>query len=123
MTTIAAISTPSGSGAIAIIRLSGSEALSITEKIFKKNTVEARDLASPIGIAKSSKEMRVPTSIQNYPPWHVHFGRIVDGDENIDEVLLTIFKAPNSYTGEDMVEISCHGSVYIQQSILQLLIR
>jgi len=112
MQTIAAISTPPGSGAIAIVRLSGPNAFSIAGKIFEKKSVETRSLESP--------NRKSPMS--DIEPWTVHFGQIQDGDEVVDEVLVTIFKAPNSYTGEDLVEISCHGSVYIQQKILQLLI-
>ena len=107
MSTIAVISTASGSGAIALVRVSGPDAVSIVDKIFVKGAKETRSIAS----------------VQNLEAWTVHFGQIVDGDEVIDEVLISIFKAPNSYTGEDLIEISCHGSVYIQQSILQLLIR
>jgi tRNA modification GTPase len=101
--TICAIATPSGSGAISIIRLSGNTAIAITEGLF-----------SPF---KSDKLLR------NQKSGTIHFGLIKDGDELIDEVLVSIFKNPNSYTGEDSAEISCHGSVFIQQRILQLLIR
>jgi len=111
MSTIAAISTPSGSGAIALVRVSGPEAFSIADKVFVTNGQSA------VGRQQSSDR------VESFQPWTIHFGRIADGDEIIDEVLLTIFKAPHSYTGEDLVEISCHGSVYIQQAILQLLIR
>ena len=53
----------------------------------------------------------------------IHLGHIVDGDRTIDEVLVSVFKNPNSYTGENVVEISCHGSNYIQQEIIQLFLR
>ena len=100
--TICAISTPPGIGGIAVIRLSGKEAIEIAEKIYK----------SPLNDKKLS-EQQANT---------VHFGLIQSGIELIDEVVITLFKAPHSFTGEDIVEISCHGSVYIQQRILQLLV-
>ena len=102
-TTIAAIATPAGVGAIAIIRLSGKQAISICEKVFqpKKNG----------------------TLLSQQKPYTIHFGSIVDCKKAIDEVLVSLFKSPHSYTGEDTVEISCHGSIVIQQEILELLIR
>ncbi|MDR1810205.1 MAG: tRNA uridine-5-carboxymethylaminomethyl(34) synthesis GTPase MnmE [Prevotella sp.] len=99
---IAAISTPAGVGGIAVIRLSGSGAIALADKVF---------------VAASGKKL---SSVQ---PDTVHFGRIVSAGNTLDEVMLSVFRAPRSFTGEDVVEISCHGSVYIQQSILQLLIR
>jgi len=98
--TICAISTPPGNGAIAIVRLSGRDALPITDKVFSPR-----------------KKIRLAEQEANT----IHFGTLSDGSEIIDEVLVSIFKAPHSYTGEDLVEISCHGSEYIQQRILQLL--
>jgi tRNA modification GTPase len=86
---------------MAIIRLSGVQALAIADRLF----------ASPSG--KKLGEQKTATA---------HFGRIIHGNETIDEVLATVFRAPSSYTGEDTVEISCHGSVYIQQKIVQALI-
>lgn len=100
-TTICAIATASGNGAIAVIRLSGNKAISIADKLF----------SSP-----SNKRLI------NQAPNTVHFGGISLNHKLIDEVLVSIFKAPHSYTGEDVVEISCHGSVFIQQQILQSLI-
>lgn len=100
--TICAISTPPGIGGIAVIRVSGGEAISITEKIYK-SPLEGKLLA-------------------DQKPNTLHFGVIKSGDELIDEVVVALFKAPHSFTGEDIVEISCHGSLYIQQQILQLLI-
>lgn len=101
--TICAISTSPGTGAIAVIRLSGNKAISITDKIF----------ASP---DKNKK-------LKDQPANTLHFGKIVSSDKQvIDEVIVALFKAPHSFTGEDIVEISCHGSVYIQQTILELLI-
>lgn len=95
--TICALSTSAGMGAIALIRLSGKNALPITEKIFSK-------------------------SLQDKATHTAHFGRIKQGDQLIDEVVVTLFKNPGSFTGEDIVEIACHGSVYIQEQILELLI-
>ncbi len=100
--TICAVATPPGSGAIAIIRMSGKESLNTLWDIFK-----------PVN-KKVTKE-----NIQSH---HQYFGKIYDGDNEIDEVLATFFKAPHSYTGEDSVEISCHGSLYIQQKIIEILI-
>lgn len=100
--TICAISTPRGSGAIAVVRVDGDEAFSITDQIFQ-----------PVKGKKSVGELS---------PRTVHYGRIVGNDQVIDEVLLVPFHAPHSYTGNNMVEISCHGSPYIQEKILQLLI-
>lgn len=100
--TIVALATPSGSGAIAVIRLSGKEAIAIGAKFFKSIS------------GKSLGTQKTHT---------VHLGHIVDGPRVIDEVLVTLFKNPQSYTGEDVIEISCHGSVYIQQEIIQLFLR
>ncbi len=100
---ICAISSPQGNGAIAIIRLSGNEALALCDKVFK----------SP------NKNKELTEQLANT----LHFGSIVDNNKIIDEVVVSIFKGPHSYTGENVVEISCHGSVYIQQQILQLLIK
>ena len=100
--TIVALATPSGAGAIAIIRLSGKEAITIAAEVF--NSISGKELLKQ----KSHT---------------VHLGNIVDGSRIIDQVLATIFKNPNSYTGENVVEFSCHGSSYIQQEIIQLLLR
>ena len=100
--TIIALATPSGSGAIAVIRLSGKDAITIAAKFFK--SVSEKDLSQQ----KSHT---------------VHLGHIVDPPRVIDEVLLTIFKNPHSYTGENVIEISCHGSLYIQQEMIQLFLR
>lgn len=100
--TIIALATPSGSGAIAVIRLSGRDAIAICSKHFK--SVRNK-------------------SLSNQKSHTVHLGHIVDGNRLIDEVLVTIFINPHSYTGEDVIEISCHGSTYIQQEILQLFLR
>lgn len=100
--TIIALATASGAGAIAVLRVSGPEALTISNTLFK--SIHNKDLL-------------------NQPTHTVHLGHIVDGDRILDEVLVSIFKNPQSYTGEDVVEISCHGSSYIQQEILQVFIR
>jgi tRNA modification GTPase len=99
-TTICAIATSPGNGAIAVIRLSGKEAVSITDKLFK----------SPTG-----------KHLKKQAPNTIHFGSIFFKNKLIDEVLVSLFKAPHSYTGEDVVEISCHGSTYVQQKLLQCL--
>lgn len=100
--TICAIATSPGMGAIAIIRLSGEKAIEIADTVFH----------SPNPNKKLATQQ----------PNTLHFGSISDGNELIDEVIISIFKAPHSFTGEDVIEITCHGSVYIQQRILQLLI-
>ena len=100
--TIVALATPSGAGAIAIIRLSGKDAISIAAEVFQ--SVSGKNIA----VQKTHT---------------IHLGHIMDGAKTYDQVLLSIFKGPNSYTGENVVEISCHGSVFIQQQIIQLLLR
>ncbi len=101
--TISAIATPHGVGAIAVIRLSGSDAINIADLVFQ-----------------STKKTK---NLSNQKANTIHFGTIADGNQIIDEVLLSIFKAPHSYTGEDSIEIACHGSIHIQSKILQLLIK
>ena len=100
--TIVALATPSGAGAIAIVRLSGENAINLAENQFQ---------------SVSSKVLRKQATHT------IHLGHIMDGNKTIDEVLVSVFKTPNSYTGEDIVEISCHGSNYIQQEIIQLFLR
>lgn len=100
--TIVALATPSGAGAIAVIRISGSEAIAIASAVF--TSVSGKD------IAKQKSHT-------------LHLGHIAEGDKVYDQVLLSLFKGTNSYTGENTVEISCHGSVFIQQQIIQLLLR
>src|SRR4051812_34106694 len=92
--TIVAIATPPGEGAIGVIRLSGPEAISIANSIFS-----GKDLAKQ-------------------PSHTLHFGRIVDGERVVDEVVVSIYKGPKSYTGEDITEISCHGSDYVLKNVL-----
>ena len=100
--TIIALATASGAGAIAVLRVSGPKAISVSNTLFK--SIHDKNLL-------------------NQPTHTIHLGHIVDGDRVLDEVLVSIYKNPQSYTGEDIVEISCHGSSYIQQEILQLFIR
>ena len=97
---ICALATPAG-GAIGIIRLSGNQAIAVTDQIFKA--------AHGKPLAEAS-------------PNTLHYGEIIDKEEHtIDDVLVSVFKAPHSYTGEDSTEISCHGSRYILQQVLQRL--
>ena len=98
--TIAAISTPIGIGGIAVIRISGENSIKLITEIFKGN--------KPLNKSKTHS---------------VHFGKIVDKNRIIDEVLVTVFKTPNSYTGEDVVEVSCHGSTFIANQILELILQ
>ncbi|MBU2996819.1 tRNA uridine-5-carboxymethylaminomethyl(34) synthesis GTPase MnmE [Cellulophaga baltica] len=99
---IIALATPAGAGAIAVIRISGKDAIKIASKHFLSKR------------GKKLEEQKTHTIL---------LGHIVDGDRILDEVLVSIFKGPNSYTGENIVEISCHGSTYIQQEIIQLFLR
>lgn len=99
---IVALATPSGAGAIAVIRISGADAIAIGSSVFQ--SVKGKDI----------------TKQQSHT---LHLGHIIDGNITLDEVLLSIFKGPNSYTGDNTIEISCHGSTYIQQQIIQLLLR
>ncbi len=101
--TIIALATSSGVGAIAVIRLSGDSAIFIVNNFFQ---------------SKSGKKDL--TKVKSHT---IHLGNLVDGNRIIDEVLISVFKDPHSYTGENIVEISSHGSVYIQQEILQLFLK
>lgn len=101
-TTICAIATPPGNGAIAVVRLSGPDAFRIISKVFE-----------PVKQKQISQQKS----------FTLHFGKIWDEERVIDEVLVSVFKNPRSYTGEDLVEVSCHGSEYIQQQILKVLVR
>ncbi|MFM7727890.1 MAG: tRNA modification GTPase, partial [Flavobacteriales bacterium] len=94
--TIVALSSAPGIGAIALVRMTGPESVRIAQAVFSK------DLAK----ADSAKAIH---------------GWVLDGDQRIDDVLLTVFRAPHSFTGEDTVEIACHGSLFIQSEILRLL--
>ncbi len=100
--TIVALATPSGAGAIAVIRLSGKDAIVLAAEVFQ--SVSGKSIAT----------QKTHT---------IHLGHIVDQGKVYDQVLLSLFKGPNSYTGENVVEISCHGSTFIQQQIIQLLLR
>ncbi|MGL5564054.1 MAG: tRNA uridine-5-carboxymethylaminomethyl(34) synthesis GTPase MnmE [Tannerellaceae bacterium] len=101
--TICAISTAPGAGGVAVIRVSGPEAFAITNNIYR-----------PFNEGKSVLTQKAYT---------LSYGTIFNGDISIDDVVVAVFRTPHSFTGEDTVEISCHGSVYIQQQILQLLIK
>lgn len=101
--TIVAIATPPGMGAIAVIRLSGNSSIEIADKVFRP--------------AKQGK------TLCNQKAYTIHYGSIIDGNREVDQVLVSLFRAPHSYTGEDVVEISCHGSTVIQQQLLELLVR
>ncbi|WP_314347277.1 tRNA uridine-5-carboxymethylaminomethyl(34) synthesis GTPase MnmE [Fusobacterium massiliense] len=100
--TIAAISTPRGEGGISIVRMSGSDSLSILEKIFKP---------------KSEKRVN---ELRNYS---INFGHIIDNKQIVDEVLVSIMKAPNTYTREDIVEINCHGGFLITEKVLEVVLK
>lgn len=101
--TICAISTPPGKGAIAVIRVSGPDALAISGKI-----------------------IRLPADkghVNDQPANTIHYATLYDGSQVLDHVVISLFRSPHSYSGEDIVEISCHGSLYIQQRILELLVQ
>lgn len=103
--TICAISTAPGVGGIAVIRVSGKEAFTVVDKIFQSPKKDKKLIDQKAGT--------------------LHYGTIYNPsapDEQIDEVVVSLFKNPSSFTGEDTVEIACHGSIYIQQTILQLLL-
>jgi tRNA modification GTPase len=99
---IIALATPSGIGAISVIRISGEDAINIVSKKF--NSISGREL-------------------KNQKTHTIHLGHIIENNRIIDEVLVSVFKNPSSYTGENVVEISCHGSSYIQQEIIQLFLK
>jgi tRNA modification GTPase len=97
--TIVALATPNGTGAIGVIRLSGPDAIAIANSVFKGKDLEKQASHT------------------------IHFGSIVDGEVVLDEVLASVFVAPRSYTRENVVEVSCHGSAYIMESIIKLFIK
>ena len=99
--TIIALSTPNGLGAISVIRISGPDSISTTENLF---------------VAKGNKKL---SQMKSHT---VHLGHLIKNGFELDEVLITLFKGPNSYTGENTIEISCHGSTYIQQEIIDLFV-
>ena len=98
---IAAISTPPGKGGVAIIRVSGDGAFAVAEKVFRPMK---------------------KTDFSSLPARYSCYGYVFDGEEKIDDVLLTKFPSPNSYTGEDTVEIACHGGILVTKTILELLL-
>jgi tRNA modification GTPase len=99
--TIAAISTPAGEGAIALVRISGIDAIAVADKVFRGK----------------EKPSRFASHVQ-------HFGEILDGaDQLIDQVVLSVHRAPASYTGEDLVEISCHGGALVSARVLEACLR
>ncbi len=98
--TIAAISTPSGIGGISVIRISGPESIQV--------------------LAKSYKGKIAP---KNFRTHSIYFGKIFDSNQLVDDVLVSVFIAPHSYTGEDVIEISCHGGNFVTQLILQIMLR
>ena len=101
--TIIALATPSGVGAVAVIRLSGKDAFTIADKFFRSKN---------------------PTKkLINVASHTIHLGNIIENNHILDEVLVSVFKNPNSYTGENVVEINCHGSAYIQKEIIQLFLK
>ena len=101
MSTVAAISTPRAQGGISVIRISGEDALSAADRIFKPFS---RNI--------------LPSEMEGYS---CAYGKIVDGSEVLDDGVLTVFRAPKSYTGEDVVEISCHGGIFVTEQILRLI--
>lgn len=101
--TIAAISSSAGNSGIGIIRISGDEAIEIADRVFKSN--------------KKGKKL---SDVDSHT---VHYGHIVDGDKTLDQVLVIIMKNPHSYTGEDTVEIDCHGGMLILKKVLDLVIK
>jgi tRNA modification GTPase len=101
--TIIALATPSGVGAISVIRLSGEKSIDIVDAFFTS--------------------VRKGKSIKNQKTHTIHLGHIISNGLILDEVLVSVFKNPNSYTGENVIEISCHGSSFIQQEIIQLFLK
>ena len=102
LSAIAAISTPLGTGGVGIIRISGKNSAEIADKIF---------------VAASGRKL---TQSKGY---RAHFGRIFDGETPVDEFVCLVFRAPHSYTGEDVVEINCHGGIFLMKKILRLILQ
>ncbi len=100
--TIIALATPSGAGALAVLRISGERAISLSNNLFK--SIHGKNL-------------------EKQKSHTILLGHIIEGAKIYDQVLVSVFKNPHSYTGEDVIEISCHGSSYIQQQIIQLFLR
>ena len=101
-TTIAAISTAQGLGGIGVIRISGDQAITIADKVFKKIS---------------------DGSLSNAKGYTAHFGHVIYNNEKIDECVATVFRAPHSYTGEDVVELSVHGGALMLRSVLRLILK
>src|ERR1700753_228867 len=97
--TIVALATAQGVGAIGVIRLSGTHAIEIVSRVFKGKNLNSQQSHT------------------------IHYGHIVDDGKVLDEVMVSLFKAPKSFTTEDVVEISCHGSPFVAQQIIQVLIQ
>ena len=102
--TIVALATPPGTGAIAVIRLSGQNVFELFSPLFSTEKGKFLDF----GLINSHS---------------IHLGYISDGTQQLDQVLVSVFKGPHSYTGQNTLEVSCHGSRYIQQQLLELFIR
>lgn len=102
MSTIAAISTPNAAGGIAVIRISGDKAIETAAKVFRPFT---------------SKK------VEDMDGYTCAYGTVYDGEERLDDCILTVFRAPHSYTGEDTAELSCHGGLYVSKRILRALLK
>lgn len=102
MSTIAAIATPDAPGGISVIRISGEDAIKISDKVFK--TVNGKKVSEMAGYTCA-------------------YGKIFDGEEYVDDAVLTVYREPKSYTGENVVEISCHGGLYITRKILRIVLK
>lgn len=100
MSTVAAISTPNAVGGIAVIRISGEDALGVADRVFRGS--------------------KSPLEMQGYT---CAYGIAYDGDERLDDVVLTVFRAPHSYTGENVAEISCHGGIFVTRKILRAVLK
>ncbi len=100
--TIAAIATPQAAGGIGIVRISGDEAAAIADRVFNS------DDGKPLTLSKG---------------YTAHYGYVYDGSDKIDEAIALVFKAPKSYTGEDVVELSCHGGLYILRRVLRTVLK
>ena len=100
--TIAAISTANGVGGIGVIRISGENALTVADRVFRSVTNK---------------------KIENMKGYTAAYGHIYDDDELIDEAVALVFKAPHSYTGEDVVELSCHGGMYVTKRVLRAVLK
>lgn len=101
LSTIAAISTPSGTGGVGIIRISGNEAINIADRVFRAFS----------GLLLSQSE-----------GYKAHYGKVFDKQSAVDEAICLVFRAPKSYTGEDVVEINCHGGMFVTQKVLKLVL-